>query len=73
MTKREKSFIKKEQKYLKSLGEFAVLHEGNTILSKYLSLNIDDQKNETLVENLRILDHLVNVEWPMVHLKSAGR
>ena len=41
--------------------------------AKYQSLSVADQQNEGLVTALRQLDLNVNVNWPLVHYKSAVR
>ena len=43
------------------------------MLAKYQSLTIEEQQNEVLITELRQLDLNVNVNWPLVHYKSAVR
>jgi len=57
-----------EEKYLKALWETAVQVQGNTLEDKLSSLpHIPD----TLRERVRTFDTLYNIDWPMVHLKTA--
>ena len=41
--------------------------------AKYKALSAADQKNSKLIDALRTLDANVNVNWPLVHYKSAVR
>jgi len=57
-----------EERYLKALWETAVQVQGNTLEDKLSSLpNIPD----ALRERVRTFDTLYNIDWPMVHLKTA--
>ena len=62
-----------EKKYLSLFIEKAKELKDKNLLSKYLELSVDDQKNPDLIEQLRLLDLIVNVSWPLVHYKSAVR
>ena len=62
-----------EKKYMSDfLHKAHEMKEGN-LLSKYSSLSKADQKNSALIEQLRELDLNINVNWPLVHYKSAVR
>ena len=57
-----------EERYLKALWETAVQVQGSTLEDKLSSLpNIPD----ALRERVRTFDTLYNIDWPMVHLKTA--
>jgi len=45
----------------------------DNLWQKYLSLSKTDQKKKGLIKALRELDINVNVNWPLVHYKSAVR
>ncbi|MBN8701595.1 MAG: tryptophan 2,3-dioxygenase [Bacteroidetes bacterium] len=60
--KYSKQFIATGQNVLKS-----------NVWAKYLSLPESEQKNEKLISALKQLDVNVNVNWPLVHYKSAVR
>ena len=42
-------------------------------MAKYQQLSVEDQQNEALILQLRLLDLNINVNWPLVHYKSAVR
>jgi len=44
-----------------------------TFWAKYKELPVPDQQNEDLINAFRQLDVNVNVNWPLVHYKSAAR
>jgi tryptophan 2,3-dioxygenase len=62
-----------EQKYSKQLIELAQSVYETNLRSVVHRLPEADQKNPELVEALRWLDTNVNVNWPLVHYKSAVR
>ena len=62
-----------EKKYSKQFIQLAKDYKEKNIWGKYKSLSPADQKNESLVNALRQLDVNVNVNWPLVHYKSAVR
>ena len=43
------------------------------LMAKYQQLSVEEQQNEDLIHQLRLLDLNVNVNWPLVHYKSAVR
>ena len=43
------------------------------IWQKYLSLSKTDQKNIKVIDALKQLDINININWPLVHYKSAVR
>lgn len=58
-----------EKRYLESLIALAKKMQGNTVEDKIVQLTNPSDK---LKEKLREFDRLYNVEWPMVHLKTAA-
>jgi len=62
-----------EKKYSKQFIQLAKDRMGKNIWAKYKSLSADEQKNPDLINALRQLDVNVNVNWPLVHYKSAVR
>ncbi|MEL6303529.1 MAG: tryptophan 2,3-dioxygenase family protein [Bacteroidota bacterium] len=47
--------------------------KNQTIYHKFLQLSKTDQKNESLLEGMRLLDVNANVNWPLMHMGSAYR
>ena len=62
-----------EEKYTGQLLDWAHTHSENNIHSKFKSLPEEDKANPELIQAMKEYDSLVNVQWPNVHLKSAGR
>jgi tryptophan 2,3-dioxygenase len=62
-----------EKKYMPSFLQKAHDMQDVNLLSKYLNLSKEDQSNKDLIEQLRELDLNINVNWPLVHYKSAVR
>lgn len=62
-----------EKKYSKQFIQLAKDYEDKNAWAKYKSLSSDEQKNPDLINALRQLDVNVNVNWPLVHYKSAVR
>ena len=62
-----------EKKYSKQFIQLAKDHRDNNLWAKYKALSKDEQQNTNLINALRQLDVNVNVNWPLVHYKSAVR
>ncbi len=62
-----------EQKYTHQLVDLATRNISRNLFARYRALQEAGAEVETLVECLRRLDVLVNVNWPLVHYKSAVR
>lgn len=62
-----------EKKYTDQFIALANSYKSKNIWKKYLSLSPEDQKNDDVRNALRQLDVNVNVNWPLVHYKSAVR
>jgi len=60
-----------EKKYLQEFHDFADKYQPVNIWKKFKGLAAEDQKNPTLVGALRKLDVNVNVNWPLVHFRTA--
>lgn len=63
----ENFFGRYKSSFLKQAKEY----ETKNIYKKYLSLNKRDKENASLIEQLKQLDLNINVNWPLVHYKSA--
>jgi tryptophan 2,3-dioxygenase len=62
-----------EEKYALLLQEHARKYQGHTLWDAYQKLSEEDRQNPRLLKQLRALDANVNVNWPLVHFKSAVR
>ncbi len=62
-----------EKKYAEQFISLAKEYKDKNIWAKYKSLSEEEQKNPELINALRQLDINVNVNWPLVHYKSAVR
>jgi len=62
-----------EKRYSEDLIELGHKCSGNNLWQKYIGLSESDQKKEKLINALRQFDINVNVNWPLVHYKSAVR
>lgn len=71
--KKTLTLIQFEEKYGKTFLNLANDYKHKNIWQKYLSLPLADQQNPKLINALKQLDVNVNVNWPLVHYKSAVR
>ena len=62
-----------EKKYSAEFISLAKEYANKNLWRKFKSLSDQDQKNDSLIESLRQLDFNVNINWPLVHYKSAVR
>ena len=62
-----------ETKYSKELIQLATEFQSKNIWRKFTQLSIEDRTNTMLINALKYLDINVNVNWPLVHYKSAVR
>ena len=60
-----------EKKYFNLFLKRAKKYKNINLLQKYKSLNKKDKKNKDLIKQMKLYDLNVNVEWPLVHYKSA--
>ncbi|QHL86394.1 tryptophan 2,3-dioxygenase [Nibribacter ruber] len=62
-----------EDKYSEQLIAHAREYQHKNILSVFKRLSTEEQQNEKLISHLKELDSNVNVNWPLMHYKSAVR
>ncbi len=62
-----------EEKYTSQLIQFAKEYEHKHVWAVYKRRPEEDQKNTKIIHALRALDSNVNVNWPLMHYKSAVR
>ena len=62
-----------EKKYMAQFIDRAHDFSDKNLLAKYQQLSVEDQQDKDLIHQLRLLDLNVNVNWPLVHYKSAVR
>ncbi len=62
-----------EGKYAQSLIKLAIDYKETNLWALFRGLPESEQKNEELITQLKKLDQNVNVNWPLVHYKSAVR
>lgn len=62
-----------EQKYSERFIQMAKQYENSNIWAKYRQLSEKDKSNTALLTQMRQLDVNVNINWPLVHYKSAVR
>jgi len=62
-----------EKKYSAKFIQLAKEYKEKNLWAKYKSLSSEEQKNSDLINTLRQLDVNMNVNWPLVHYKSAVR
>ena len=61
-----------EAKYMEKFHEFADQYQRMNLWKKYQALSAADQKNPDLIKELRELDVNVNINWPLVHYRTAA-
>lgn len=61
-----------EEKYLEEFHEFADKYQPVNIWQKFKQLSKSDQENPELRKELREFDVNVNVNWPLVHFRTAA-
>ena len=62
-----------ENRYTEELLALAREYRTGNIWQKYLQLPEKDRSDEALIQGLKDLDANVNINWPLVHYKSAVR
>lgn len=62
-----------EQKYMADFLEWAEEYKTKNIWAKYCSLTEEEKADEELIRQLKMLDVNVNINWPLVHYKTAFR
>lgn len=61
-----------EEKYMEEFHEFADKYQPMNLWKKYKTLSPEDQKRPELIKELRELDVNVNINWPLVHYRTAA-
>jgi tryptophan 2,3-dioxygenase len=69
--KKTLTLLQFEKKYASEFINLANEYKTKNIWSKYKSLSEADQKNEKVINALKEFDVNVNINWPLVHYKSA--
>lgn len=62
-----------EKRYSKQFIALAKEYQSKNLWQKYLSLSESEQKDSRVINALKNLDVNVNINWPLVHYKSAVR
>lgn len=71
--KKTLTLLQFEDKYLSELYSLAKKYEGQTLWKKFKQLPDSDQQNQDLIDLMKEYDTQVNVQWPLMHYKSAAR
>jgi tryptophan 2,3-dioxygenase len=71
--KKTLTLIQFEEKYKQRFIRLAKSNREKNIWAIYKSLRPEDQNNQSLIDTLKFFDVNVNVNWPLVHYKSAAR
>jgi len=69
--KKTLTLLQFEKKYSKDFIALANEYKTKNLWAKYKSLSEADQKNIKVINALKELDVNVNINWPLVHYKSA--
>lgn len=69
--KKTLTLLQFEKKYAKDFIKLANEYKTKNVWAKYRSLSEADQKNQKVINALKELDVNVNINWPLVHYKSA--
>ncbi len=62
-----------EKKYAKEFIALANEYQTKNMWAKFKSLPEKDKQNQKLINALKVLDINVNINWPLMHYKSAVR
>jgi tryptophan 2,3-dioxygenase len=62
-----------EKKYSERFINLAKDYKDKNVWAKYKSLSAEEQKDPNLINAMKQLDVNVNINWPLVHYKSAVR
>lgn len=71
--KKTLTLLQFEEKYLSELYSLAKKYESKTLWKKFKQLPDSDQQNQDLIDLMKEYDTQVNVQWPLMHYKSAAR
>lgn len=62
-----------ESKYLVKFHDFAELYQPMNLWKKYQALSSEAKANPALIKEMRELDVNVNINWPLVHFRTAAQ
>lgn len=62
-----------EEKYAAPMIQLAKERRDSNVWRKFKQLSPEDQADETIRNTLKLIDVLVNINWPLAHYKSAVR
>ena len=62
-----------EEKYLEKFHAFSDEYQQLNLWKKYESLSESERKDPAIISALRQLDVNVNINWPLVHYRTAVR
>lgn len=62
-----------EKKYSKQFKELAAEYANKNLWKLYKGLSEEEKKDQDLIDQIRFIDVNVNINWPLVHYKSAAR
>lgn len=62
-----------EQKYSKQFKELATEYIDRNLLALYHGLSSEEKADRDLINQLRFIDVNVNINWPLMHYKSAAK
>ena len=71
--KKTLTLLQFEKKYAKKFLTLAKEYQDKNLWKKYLELSEADRQNTQLINALKQLDVNVNINWPLMHYKSAVR
>jgi tryptophan 2,3-dioxygenase len=71
--KKTLTLLQFEKKYAKKFLTLAKEYQDKNLWKKYLELSETDRQNTQLMNALKQLDVNVNINWPLMHYKSAVR
>ncbi len=61
-----------EDKYLSSLHKFAEEYQAINLWQKFSDLSDKDRANPELIKEMREIDVNVNINWPLIHYRTAA-
>ncbi|MBL4654525.1 MAG: tryptophan 2,3-dioxygenase [Bacteroidia bacterium] len=62
-----------EQKYAEQFKQMGNDYKNKNVWALYKTLSKKDQQNDNIIDELKKFDSNVNVNWPLIHYKSAVR
>ncbi|TGE24324.1 tryptophan 2,3-dioxygenase [Hymenobacter aquaticus] len=67
------TLIQFEEKYTQQLSQHAAQYQDRNVWTVVQHLSAEDQQHPRLLRQLKLLDTNVNINWPLMHFKSAVR